>query len=260
MLPIFQTFKFDRNKKEIQALSSFNYFMEKYSHRVLWLEHHYKCNDKIIGFTCDEVYHGRIKPVPACSQIRLTKIPSGYRGYYLAPDKPVVFIDVDSRETVNRSGSKHNTREVDKVAEVIYELDDMNIDMRDVGIISTYREQQRSLVKRIKVNRSHWSLEISTVDSYQGREKDIIIYSVTGTRNLDFIEDVNRLNVAFTRAKKKLSVIGNAYAIQQNSPNGLLSKYIRYVKKHDGYYSERRTIDLKPIIEKIVARVPRKTG
>jgi superfamily I DNA and/or RNA helicase len=167
---------------------------------------------------------------------------------------------VDSRESVNRSGSKHNTREVDKVAEVVYELDDMNIDMRDVGIISTFREQKRNLVKRIKVNRSHCSLEISTVDSYQGREKDIIIYSVTGTRNLDFIEDVNRLNVAFTRAKKKLIVIGNADAIQQNSPNGLLSKYIRYVKKHNGYYSERRITEQEPIIEKIVARVPRKTG
>ena len=258
LLPIFHTFKFRQNKKEIQALSSFNFFREKYPNRVLWLKHHYRCNDKIIDFTCHEVYDGRIKPVPACSQIRLEEIPADYRGYYLAPDKPVVFIDVDSRETANRNQSKHNIREVEKAAEVIQELDDMKIDMRDVGIITTYRAQQRNLVKRIKANRSHWSLEISTVDSYQGREKDIIIYSVTGTRDLEFIEDVNRLNVAFTRAKKKLIVIGNVYAIQQSSPDGLLSKYITYVKNNDGYYSERRTTEEEPEILEIVTRVPRK--
>ena len=140
----------------------------------------------------------------------------------------------------------------------IQELDDMKINMRDVGIITTYRAQRQHLVKRIKANRSHWPLEINTVDSYQGREKDIIIYSVTGTRDLEFIEDVNRLNVAFTRAKKKLIVIGNAHAIQQSSPDGLLSKYISYVKKNDGYYSERRTIERESIKEQLVARIPEK--
>lgn len=79
-------------------------------------------------------------------------------------------------------------------------------------------------------------LEISTVDSYQGREKDIIIYSVTSTKNFDFVEDENRMNVAFTRAKKKLIVIGNENAILKNSPAGLLSKYISYSKSKYGYY------------------------
>ncbi|TFH15209.1 hypothetical protein E4H04_08775 [Candidatus Bathyarchaeota archaeon] len=236
----------NHNKKEIQALSSFNYFMEKYPRRVLWLQHHYRCNDKIIGFTCREVYGGRIKPVQACSSIKLDKIPSDYRGYYLSSDKPVVFIDVDGREAGNRNSSKYNIREAEKVADVVRELEDMNISMHEIGIITTFRAQRQKLLKQLKENRNRHSLEINTVDSYQGREKDVIIYSVVGTRDFEFIEDVNRLNVAFTRARKKLIVIGNAEAITRVSPNGLLSKYSDYSKENDGYFTERRIKEPEP--------------
>jgi hypothetical protein len=50
----------------------------------------------------------------------------------------------------------------------------------------------------------------------------------------------------------------NAHAIQQDSPNGLLSKYIEYVKQNEGYFSERRITEQEPLIDKIVARVPEK--
>ncbi|TFH17604.1 hypothetical protein E4H04_04710 [Candidatus Bathyarchaeota archaeon] len=94
---------------------------------------------------------------------------------------------------------------------------------------------------------------MNTVDSYQGREKDVIIYSVVGTRDFEFIEDVNRLNVAFTRARKKLIVIGNADAITHSSPSGLLSRYIGYAMENEGYFTERRIKETEP--ESLAVRV-----
>lgn len=163
-------------------------------------------------------------------------IPEAYKISYLDPNKPVVFIDVAGREKYDKTYSKFNTVEVDKINEIIQDLTDMNIKPGNVGIITTYKSQREKLKEKIGKR----YLEISTVDSYQGREKDIIIYSVVGTRDFSFIEDENRLNVAFTRAKKKLIVVGNVKSIMDNSPNGLLSKYIRYAGSLDGFFSERK--------------------
>jgi superfamily I DNA and/or RNA helicase len=53
--------------------------------------------------------------------------------------------------------------------------------------------------------------------------------------NMSFVEDENRLNVAFTRAKKKLIVIGNAKSIHEE--HKLLSKFISYAKERSGYFT-----------------------
>ncbi len=88
------------------------------------------------------------------------------------------------------------------------------------------------------------NVEVSTVDSYQGREKDVILFSITSTSSFGFIEDENKLNVAFTRAKKKLIVIGNRDAILHNTPYGLLSEYIQYAASLNGYIDEN-SLDLE---------------
>jgi senataxin len=63
------------------------------------------------------------------------------------------------------------------------------------------------------------TLEINTVDAYQGREKDIIIIScVRGSqeRTLGFLNDYRRMNVAITRAKHFLWVVGNSRTLKRN--------------------------------------------
>ena len=58
-------------------------------------------------------------------------------------------------------------------------------------------------------------IEIGTIDSFQGREKDIIIFSITATEDLKFVAHPNRLNVAFTRARRKLIVVGNLNSVNK---------------------------------------------
>jgi senataxin len=59
-------------------------------------------------------------------------------------------------------------------------------------------------------------IEINTVDAYQGREKDIIIISTVRTEGLGFLNDYRRMNVAITRARHFLWVVGNSRALKNN--------------------------------------------
>ena len=93
-----------------------------------------------------------------------------------------------------------------------------------IGIISPYKSQVRQIRRAISKVRHKLCLsgdsdiEINTVDAYQGREKDIIIISTVRTNNLGFLRDYRRMNVAITRAKHFLFVVGNKNCLSKD-PN-----------------------------------------
>ena len=96
----------------------------------------------------------------------------------------------------------------------------------DIGIISPYADQVGFIKNRIDV-------EVKTVDGFQGREKDVIIISTVRSNkwgNIGFLQDLRRLNVAITRAKKKLIIIGNMETL---SHNPTYKRLIDYCKKKD---------------------------
>ncbi|KAG8252503.1 Tripartite DNA replication factor [Homalodisca vitripennis] len=81
-----------------------------------------------------------------------------------------------------------------------------------VGVIAPYRAQVELLRKRTACLTGSSRIEVNTVDQYQGRDKDIILYSCTRSRKpteSDILGDKNRLTVAITRARHKLIIIGN---------------------------------------------------
>ena len=94
-----------------------------------------------------------------------------------------------------------------------------------IGIISLYSAQNWSLNKRIQ----RPSLQISTVDAFQGNEKDVIILSTVRSKGIGFSADPRRLNVAITRAKSQLIIIGNAQLLSSNPLWNQLLNYIRQV-------------------------------
>ncbi len=94
--------------------------------------------------------------------------------------------------------------------------------MRKVSIITPYA-QQASLLRRIFTQalgyEYHQSVEINTVDSFQGREANIVIFScvrAAGSKGIGFLSDVRRMNVALTRAKHFLFVIARCKSICVN--------------------------------------------
>jgi predicted DNA helicase len=230
LLPIFRTLK---DKKIQETLSAFCYMLNKYKERVVWLRKHYRSNYEIIGFSSRYIYGGKIVPVEDCRKIKLNIKNYPRDMEYLNPDIPVVFLHVNSVESVREDGSRFNDIEAKIAVRIVKVLKNLNVKSEDIGVITPYRAQ-RDYIKEILGDDN---VEVNTVDSFQGREKDVIIFTITSTRDMTFVEDENRLNVAFTRARRKLIVIGNANSIRKE--HKLLSTFLTYVKERNGYFTIR---------------------
>ena len=84
-----------------------------------------------------------------------------------------------------------------------------------IGIITPYEGQRAYIVSYMQFAGSmrkelYKEIEVASVDAFQGREKDYIIFSCVRTKSIGFLSDARRLNVALTRAKFGLVVIGHA--------------------------------------------------
>jgi len=225
LLPIFKSV----NNASIQEdLSTFVYLRNKYPYRSLWLENHYRSNYLIIDFVARNVYEGKIHPVDECKN-RMLKLMKKPRYEFLDADKPVVFVHVDGEEAFE-SRSRYNIKEIDVVREAVKELINCGVSRDNIGVISPYRAQRNRIANEFnRVGIEH--VEIGTVDAFQGREKDVIMLSVTATSKsgLKFASDEHRLNVAFTRPRYKLIVVGNGKSIYRYAKNTLLYKFLEYV-------------------------------
>ncbi|MEM2298714.1 MAG: AAA domain-containing protein [Thermofilaceae archaeon] len=223
--PIFRTVRVGE-EEVCELLSAFNRLvLLQGEEKALWLRTHYRCNPAIIGFLSRHVYGGRIEPHPSCSRIKLGIRARGI----LDPDKPATFVHVDGIECA-REGSRLNEAEAAVAVELARELVKLGVNRENIGVITPYRAQRGLLQEKLGEG-----FEVSTVDAFQGREKDVIIFSAVATapQSIRFVEDERRLNVAFSRARKKLIVIANVSAQWV----GLMRKYIEYTRSMNSYFS-----------------------
>ena len=159
--------------------------------------------------------------------------------------KPTMFFNLGfSKETPSET-SKQNHDEADFICAllttIVKNLSNHNHSLRAlkgrIGIISPYKHQVRliknklyAIKNQLGINNHEFSscIEINTVDAYQGREKDIIIISTVRSHGLGFLNDYRRMNVAITRAKNFLWIVGNQQALQKNENwNGLIERGIQ---------------------------------
>jgi DNA replication ATP-dependent helicase Dna2 len=107
------------------------------------------------------------------------------------------------------------------------------ISQKDVGVISPYRSQLKLLSHSLQLLPQ---VEVNTVDQYQGRDKDCIVFSLVRS-NLDgqigtLLGDWRRVNVAFTRAKSKLIVLGSLSTLEK-AQDEHIAAFVQCIKKRD---------------------------
>jgi superfamily I DNA and/or RNA helicase len=125
----------------------------------------------------------------------------------------------------DEQGSKYNLGEA---RIILNQLQDLEKDVagrritKSVAVITGYRAQMDQLINQIEPqDRKKWralSIEINTVDAFQGREEDIVFYSVVRNnkkKEIGFLGDCRRLNVSLSRARELLFVVGNHRMVSQ---------------------------------------------
>ncbi|CAF2051657.1 unnamed protein product [Brassica napus] len=164
----------------------------------------------------------------------------------LEPTRTVVFINTDMLRAFEARDQNaiNNPVEASIIAEIVKELVNNGVDSKDIGIITPYNSQASLIQHAIPTA----SVEIHTIDKYQGRDKDCIIVSFVRSREKprnsgsSLLGDWHRINVALTRAKKKLIMVGSQRTL---SKVPLLMLLLKKVKEQSGILTLSPG-DLKP--------------
>src|SRR3712207_6133643 len=202
-------------------------------------------NEEIMRFSSDWFYHGQVESAP---QIR-------YRGI-LDYDHPIEWRDSRPNDTpvseeegiakptgtygetfVGTTFGRINKQEarmtLDTLKDYFTKIGKQRIlDERiDVGVISPYRAQVqylRSLIKHDDFFKPYRSfISINTVDGFQGQERDIILISLVRSNDegqIGFLRDLRRMNVAITRARMKLIILGDVATRSEEHTSELQSR------------------------------------
>lgn len=224
---------------------------ENHPEVVTLLRVQYRMNEQIMRFSSDWFYGGKVESAPSVR----------HRGI-LDYDNPIVWID--SKDTLPSPGDKNtepetvsnryheefigesfgriNKPEAELTLATLQELFDKIGRIRileeriDVGIISPYRAQVqylRQLIRRREYYKPYRSLiSVNTVDGFQGQERDIIIISLVRSNEqgqIGFLRDLRRMNVAITRARMKLIIIGDVETLTKHKFYKRLHEYIEEI-------------------------------
>lgn len=194
------------------------------------LEKQYRMNTDIMNFSSDEFYDGELQADESVAdhKLEISGKPSKKMKEALDPDNVVVFMDSHGKwpeNTRKGSSSKENKKEADLVKSIVEECIDLEVQPEYIGVISPYDDQVDLIKSRLDIE----GLEVKTVDGFQGRQKDVIVVSFVRSNeegNIGFLEDLRRLNVSITRARKKLIMVGDSETLKQNETYSRLIDYV----------------------------------
>ena len=170
--------------------------------------------------------------------------------------KPSLFYHyTDSEESENNS--YFNRTELNLIYEYVQNLIEVGVDPFDIGIITPYNAQKFRLCEKFSGDKRFENLRIESVDGFQGMEKKYIIIS-TVRSNLDgtigFLTSKKRLNVALTRAKNGLIILGNCQTLSKKSGiwRDLIDFYCSKKIIVKGHLKDFDIVEKKEILSKVL--------
>ncbi len=195
----------------------------------------YRMNEKIMNFPSREFYGGELVADDSVKHHTLADLKHVKR--LPETEEPFLFLDTAGRgfEEALEPGSesRYNREEAALLMEYLQKILDAGVSPEDIAVISPYSAQVRLLASLILAP----EIEVDSVDGFQGREKEVIMVSLVRSNvegELGFLADTRRMNVAMTRAKRKLVMIGDSATL---SAIPFYRDFIQYAESISAYRS-----------------------
>ncbi|HMH23447.1 MAG TPA: AAA domain-containing protein [Puia sp.] len=211
---------------------------------VILLEEQYRMNEMIMNYSSAVFYGSKLRANAAVAHHRL-----------FPEDLPLLFLDTAGCGFDERSEGT-GTSNPEEAAFLFKHFNALVTDLATrydpkafptIAVISPYQQQIQALKEQLAHSPGLLpygdKISVNTIDSFQGQERDIVYISMTRSNtesNIGFLSDIRRMNVAMTRARKKLVVIGDSATLSQLP---FYSDFIEYAQKRDAYLSAWEFID-----------------
>ena len=212
---------------------------------VTLLEEQYRMHTRIMGYPSEVFYDRCLRAHPNVAGHTL-----------FSGDAPLVFIDTagcgfdELPEGTGMTNPEEAAFLVRHVSQFVSELGGhySEADFPTIGIIAPYRNQVHLLQELVaaapELGKRPDKITVNTIDSFQGQERDIIYIGLTRSNadsRIGFLSEIRRLNVAMTRARKKLVIVGDGATLSQLS---FYEGLIGYAQQHEAYFSAWEFMDV----------------
>jgi DNA replication ATP-dependent helicase Dna2 len=253
-------------------ISLFKLLSDAHPQSVVNLEHQYRMCEDIMTLSNTLIYDGRLRcgteavrtrklHIPNLGALRqkhydasTLRLPGTPRSFCTGPvpsrcwlhdvlnsEARVRFLNTDTIQPQVREEAHGkrivNSAEVRIVSQLVDSLVAIGIPDSEIGVMTHYRSQLFMLKDQL---RGFSGVEMHTTDRFQGRDKEVVVLSLVRSNDAcnigDLLKDWRRINVAFTRAKTKLLVVGSKSTLKGSGKENMLSQFITLMEEHDWIY------------------------
>lgn len=283
-------------------VSLFKLLSDTHPQSVVNLEHQYRMCEDIMTLSNTLIYNGRLRCgteelrkkklyIPSMEALRqhhhdsttihrsgtarsfcTGPVPSRCWLYdLLDAETRVRFVDTDTIKPQVREEAQGkriiNPAEGQIVSQLVESMLTVGVPATEIGVMTHYRAQLHLLKDKLKY---FPGIEMHTTDRFQGRDKEVIVLSLVRSNEAcnigDLLKDWRRINVAFTRAKTKLLVVGSMSTLKGNGEETMLSKFISLMEDRSWIYHMPQNAleshcfaDLSTQLTGFTQRTPRKS-
>ncbi|EWS73491.1 DNA replication factor DNA2 (macronuclear) [Tetrahymena thermophila SB210] len=219
------------------SISLFERMCNQYPSCYIKLKNQFRMNNSIMELSNIMVYQNQLKAfdnnignsLMQINEDELQKIRNKCINYCLQPSNKVVFIDTsfyqneiiekDDQEIVCKQPIEENIFQVKLICLLIKRLQDISIQNKNMALVTPYNFYRYQVQKNLKLMKiQQQDLQLFTVDKSQGQERDVIILHITDKIGCDhLLSNFRRTNVALTRSKMKLIIVGNKNILKKNN-------------------------------------------
>jgi ATP-dependent RNA/DNA helicase IGHMBP2 len=196
----------------------------------------YRMHETIMGFSSQQFYDGQLEAAESVRAHTASELP----GVAATPltTEPLIYVDTvgtSYEETWNDLLESRQNEGEAKLALYLYgQLREAGIQPPQIALLTPYVAQARLLRSLVGEDRS---VEIGSIDGFQGREKEVIILSLVRSNHqgeVGFLGDTRRMNVGMTRARRLLIVLGDSATLSRHP---FYQQFLDYVEKHKAHHS-----------------------